>query len=93
MTTIDQFDRRNFKAFQNSDDEELQLSWIKGLFDQINFANRPDVLPHFRSQFKDSPEVSGMRAVAAGKKFAESGRLPPFTLTQTSVMRKIFLFP
>jgi hypothetical protein len=52
MTTTDQYDRRKFKAFRNSDDEELQLSWIKGLLDQIEFANKPDVLPDFVLQLR-----------------------------------------
>ena len=47
MTTTDKYDRRNFKVFQNSEDEALQLSWIKGLIEQIEFANRPDILPNF----------------------------------------------
>lgn len=47
MTTTHQYDKRNFKAFEHSEDEEIQLNWIKGLIDQIEFANKPDVLPDF----------------------------------------------
>ena len=46
MTTVKPYDRRKFKAFQNSD-EELLHSWIKGLIEQVEFANQPDVLPDF----------------------------------------------
>ena len=52
MTTVEPYDRRKFKAFQNSDDEELQLSWIKGLIEQVEFANKPDVLPDFVLQLR-----------------------------------------
>ena len=52
MATKEFYDRHKFKAFQNSDDEKLQLSWIKGLIDQIEFANKPDVLPDFFLQLK-----------------------------------------
>ena len=52
MTTTDQYDRRNFKAFQNSDDEDLQLNWIEGLVEQVEFANKPDVLPDFVLQLR-----------------------------------------
>ena len=51
MTTIDRYVRRDFKAFENSD-EELQISWIKGLSDQIEFANQPEVLPDFVLQLR-----------------------------------------
>jgi len=37
----------NFQDFHNSDDEELQLRWIKGIIEQIDFANNPEVLPDF----------------------------------------------
>ena len=51
MTTIERYNRRDFKAFQDSD-EELQLSWIKGLVEQVEFANKPDVLSDFVLQLK-----------------------------------------
>ena len=37
----------NFQIFNNSEDEEFQVRWIKGLIEQIAFANRPEVLPDF----------------------------------------------
>ena len=51
MTTIERYNRRDFKAFQDSD-EELQFSWIKGLVEQVEFANKPDVLSDFVLQLK-----------------------------------------
>ena len=45
MTTVEQYDARKFKASQNS--EDIQLSWIKGLIEQLEFANKPDVLLDF----------------------------------------------
>ena len=51
MTTIERYNRRDFKAFQDSD-EELQLGWIKGLVEQVEFANKPDVLSDFVLQLK-----------------------------------------
>ncbi len=51
MTTVEPYDRRKFKAFQNSD-EKLQLSWIKGLIEQVEFANQPDVFPDFVLQLR-----------------------------------------
>ena len=52
MTTLEPYDSRKFKAFQNSDGGELQLSWIKGLIEQVEFANKPDVLPDFVLQLR-----------------------------------------
>jgi hypothetical protein len=43
-----EYNKEDFKSFHNSDsDEEIQLSWIRGILDQIEFANRPEVLPDF----------------------------------------------
>ena len=30
-----------------SSDEKIQVDWIRGLLDQIEFANRPEVLPDY----------------------------------------------
>ena len=46
-TTVNKYDIRKFKAFEPSDEEGLQIDWIRGLLDQIEFANRPEVLSDY----------------------------------------------
>jgi hypothetical protein len=48
MTTEEEYYNPAHKRFQDlASDEKLQLDWIRGLLDQIEFANRPEVLPDF----------------------------------------------
>ena len=60
MTTVEPYDRRKFKASQNSDDEEIQLSWIRGLIEQVEFANKPGRTAGLCSPVEDSKEVIRM---------------------------------
>ncbi len=46
--TTEEYHNPAHKRFQDlASDEELQLDWIRGILDQIEFANRPEVLPDF----------------------------------------------
>ena len=48
MTTEEEYYNPVHKRYQDlASDEKLQLDWIRGLLDQIEFANRPEVLPDF----------------------------------------------
>lgn len=48
MTTEEEYHNPAHKRFQNlTSDEKLQLDWIRGILDQIEFANKPEVLPDF----------------------------------------------
>lgn len=44
MTTIGPYNKHKFKGFLADRDKEIPLNWIKGLLEQIEFANRYDVL-------------------------------------------------
>ena len=48
MTTEEEYCNPAHKLFQNLvSNEKIQVDWIRGLLDQIEFANRPEVLPDF----------------------------------------------
>jgi hypothetical protein len=39
--------RRKLTLTETVSNEQVQLDWIAGIQDQVNFANNPDVLPDY----------------------------------------------
>jgi hypothetical protein len=54
MTTELFYERQKRKKLiiTSLDNEQVQLDWINGLLEQIEFANRPEVLPDYILQLK-----------------------------------------